>query len=193
VSEPFRVLCADPPWRFDDALPGDTRGASKQYACMTALDICNFKLPPLADNCVLFLWRVSAMQQAALDVAHAWGFTVKTDLVWLKKTATGKRWFGMGRTLRAEHETCLVCTRGRPMVKDHSVRSTFTTDLDFAGLSAQAGRHSEKPEIFYSIVESLFDGPYCELFARRQRPGWTCLGLEIEQLASKKMLPEGVR
>lgn len=23
--------------------------------------------------------------------------------------------------------------------------------------------------------------PYCELFARRQRPGWTCLGNEVNQ------------
>jgi len=105
-----------------------------------------------------------------------WGFTPKTEIVWLKKTAHGNRWFGMGRTVRAEHETCIIATRGRPKVLNHSVRSTFVTD--FAGLSAQVGRHSEKPEEFYKIVETLFDGPYVELFARRQRPGWTCQGDE---------------
>jgi N6-adenosine-specific RNA methylase IME4 len=119
------------------------------------------------------------MQQEALDVASAWGFTVKTELIWLKKTVNGKRWFGMGRITRAEHETCLIATRGRPEMLNHSIRSTFVTDLDVTGLSAPIGRHSEKPEQFYSIVEQLRAGPYCELFARRQRPRWTCLGDQV--------------
>lgn len=173
----FKVLCADPAWQFTDKLPGDTRGAERNYSCMTLEDVCQFSLPPLADDCVLFLWRVASMQQEALDVIKAWNFTLKTEIVWLKKTVHGNRWFGMGHITRAEHEICLVATRGRPLVKSHSERSTFVTD--FEGLSAAIGRHSQKPEAFYQIVESLFDGPYVELFARRQRPGWTCLGNEL--------------
>lgn len=121
---------------------------------------------------MLFLWRVAAMQEDALTVMRAWGFSQKTEMVWLKKTRTGKRWFGMGRIVRAEHESCLVGVRGRPRVLSHAVRSTFC---------APVGRHSEKPETFYEIVEQLYDGPYVELFARRMRPGWTCLGNEIVQ------------
>lgn len=176
MTEPFRVVVADPPWPFDDKLPGKHRGAARNYRCMSVNDICRFPLPPLAADCVLFLWRVAAMQQAALDVARIWDFTVKTELIWLKKTSAGSRWFGMGRTLRAEHEACLVGTRGRPQPLNHSTRSTFVTD--FEGLSAPVGRHSEKPEEFYRTVESLLAGPYVELFARRQRSGWTCLGDE---------------
>lgn len=172
----FRVLCADPPWKFGDRLPGDSRGAEKNYPCLSVDELVDFQLPTLDDDCVLFLWRVAAMQQEALDVVKGWGFTVKTEVVWLKKTANGNRWFGMGRTLRAEHEVCLVATRGRPLALNHSTRSTFVTD--FEGLSAPVKKHSEKPEEFYRIVETLFAGPYCELFARRQRPGWTCLGNE---------------
>lgn len=85
----------------------------------------------------------------------------------------------MGRTLRAEHEACLIATRGTPEVLSHSTRSTFITDLDLAGLSAEVGRHSEKPEEFYQIVQSLFAGPYLELFARKPRLGWTCIGNEV--------------
>lgn len=122
------------------------------------------------------------MQQEALDVVRMWEFQLKTEVVWLKKTSTGQRWFGMGHTLRAEHEVCLVATKGHPQVLNHSTRSTFVTD--FGGLSATAGRHSEKPDAFYRIVESLFPGPYCELFARRQQPGWMCLGNELGARAS---------
>jgi len=177
---PFQVLCADPPWQFNDRLPGVARGAAKNYRTLSTRELVRFPLPPIADDAALFLWRVAALQRDAVDVADAWGFAVKTELVWLKKTAGGRRWFGMGRTLRAEHEVALVATRGRPQVLNRSVRSTFVTDLDAAGLSAPVGRHSEKPEAFYAIVESLFAGPYCELFARRQRPGWTCLGDESD-------------
>lgn len=177
MTEPYRVLCADPPWKFGDALPGPSRGAEKNYPCLTVVELCAFSLPPLADDCTLFLWRVASMQQEALDVIKAWGFTVKTEIVWLKKTVHGKRWFGMGRTVRAEHEVCLVAQRGRPETLSHAVRSTFEVNCD--GLEAIAGRHSAKPEEFYQIVESLRAGPYVELFARRQRPGWTCLGNEL--------------
>lgn len=176
MVEPFRVIVADPPWKFSDRLPGKTRGAARNYSCLSVEDICRFPLPSLVGDCALFLWRAASMPQAALDVVRMWGFTPKTELIWLKKTSTGQRWFGLGRTLRAEHETCIVATRGRPQVLNHSTRSTFVTDVE--GLSAQVGRHSEKPQAFYNIVESLFDGPRVELFARRQRHGWTCLGDE---------------
>jgi N6-adenosine-specific RNA methylase IME4 len=177
VTEPFRVVCADPPWPFKDKLPGASRGAVKNYKILTVEEICRFPLPPLADDAVLFLWRVAAMPQAALDVVRIWGFIPKSELIWLKKTANGNRWFGMGRVVRAEHETCIVATRGRPRPLNHSIRSTFVTDVD--GLSAQVGRHSEKPAEFYRIVESLFDGPRIELFARTSRPGWVTIGDEL--------------
>ena len=173
----YKVIVADPPWNFADKLPGTRRGAAKNYACLPTREICRFPMPPIADDATLFLWRVASMPQDALDVVRMWGFVPKTELIWLKKTVEGNRWFGMGRTLRAEHETCIVATRGRPQVVNHSTRSTFTSD--FEGLSAPAARHSEKPEKFYEVVESLLAGPYVELFARRRRDGWTCLGDQL--------------
>jgi len=179
MNEPFRVLCADPPWPFRDKLPGKNRGAASNYPLLSIRDLCRLPLPPLADDCVLFMWRVASMQSEALRVIDAWGFDQpQREVVWLKKTSNGNRWFGMGRVVRAEHEICLIAMRGRPIVKSHSVRSTFVTDVDLEGISAIVGKHSAKPETFYGIIETLFDGPYCELFARRQRPGWTCLGNE---------------
>lgn len=175
-----KVLCVDPAWLFKDKLPGKNRGAARNYKLMSWRDIARMPLPELADDCVLFMWRVAALQADALKVIDVWGFEPpQREVIWLKKTVNGNRWFGMGRVVRAEHEVCLIATRGRPKVKNHSVRSTFVTEVDFEGLSATVGRHSEKPEEFYAIVETLYDGPYVELFARRQRPGWTCLGDEM--------------
>lgn len=46
------------------------------------------------------------------------------------------------------------------------------------------GAHSEKPAAFLDVVESVSSGPYCELFARRQRLGWDSWGLGYEGMAS---------
>lgn len=183
----YSVVVADPPWPFSDKLP-EIRGAASHYKAMTRKDIemyldqnfiVDIAMTPLgnapiatmlAPDCTLFLWRVSSMQQEALDVIRAWGFTLKTELVWVKKTKYGKRHFGMGRTVRAEHETCLIATRGKPVTLNLSIRSTF---------EAATGEHSEKPIAFYEIVEQLRTGPYLELFARRQRVGWMCVGDEL--------------
>ena len=183
MSEPFRVLCVDPPWRFNDRLPGPERGAENNYACMSTQDICTMQLPPLDNDCVLFLWRVAAMQQDALDVAAVWGFEIKTEVVWVKKNKNGRRWFGMGHTLRAEHEICLVGTHGNPKPRRNDLQTVISeveeSLFDFDGLEAPALGHSRKPERFYEIVESLFEGPYCELFARRPRAGWTTIGNQL--------------
>lgn len=184
-AERPRVVVADPPWKFGDTLPGDKRGAAKHYDVMDADAIARLRIPDVADDAHLFLWRVASMQREALDVVAAWGFDVKSEIVWLKRTKTGKRWFGMGRHVRAEHEVCLICTRGRGAgVRDRSQRSTFTTELyldDDGGGSfeAVAGEHSRKPDEFYAIVEALVPGPYVELFARRPRPGWQSIGNQL--------------
>lgn len=168
----FATIVADPPWAFGDSLPGRSRGAVKNYKTMTVDDIKGY-LDTLdiavAPDARLFLWRVASMQQEALDVVTAWGFTVKTEIVWCK-VRNGKWHFGMGRTVRASHETCLVAVRGRPPVLSHSIRSTFTGEVR---------AHSQKPVEFYPIVEALSPGPYLELFARQRRCGWTSIGDEL--------------
>lgn len=186
VVEPFSVIAADPPWRFSDKLPGAGRGAEKHYDVMTVGDICRLTLPPIADNAHLFLWRVSSMPQEALDVIKAWGFVVKSELVWLKRTKTGKRHFGMGRHVRLEHEICHIATRGRGAgIKNRSQRSTFVSELyldDEGGGSFEAAvdKHSRKPAEFFEIVENLCDSDRrLELFSRESRPGWTTLGNQV--------------
>lgn len=85
-----KVLVADPPWPFRDRLPGPGRGAAKHYGLMTLDDIKRFPLPPLAPaGSWLVLWRVGSMQAEALDVAAAWGFTPKAEVVWVKTTNDG--------------------------------------------------------------------------------------------------------
>jgi len=168
------VLVADPPWLLDDAL--GKRGATFHYACMTLDQIIGITLPTLGTDAVLFLWRLGSMQSEALAVARGWGFVPKAELVWIKTTKHGKRHFGMGRYVRASHETCLIATRGKARPERRDVRSTF---------EAPVGVHSAKPDKFYSIVESLYpESIRYELFARRARPGWWQFGDQLGSLAA---------
>lgn len=169
---PFRVVAADPPWPISDKLPGPKRGAAKHYKTMTVEDICSIELPPIGPDALLFLWRLSSMVEEAARVARAWDFRPVSEIVWEKIAEDGSLRIGMGRYVRLSHETCMIATRGqgRLFIKDHSIPSI---------IRAQRGAHSAKPDIFYDTVERLVEGPYVELFARRQRRRWTCFGDEI--------------
>lgn len=181
---PFSVLTADCPWPFEQNEDSDARWGTidRHYAPMSMTELCLFPLPNLARDCVLFFWRVSAMQRQALDVVKAWGFTDKAELVWRKRTKHGKRHFGMGRWTRAEHETAIIATRGNPQALARNIRSTFSAPVPVYPIGhPKEGHpiHSAKPEKFYDIVERLAAGPYAELFARRRRPGWSCFGDQV--------------
>jgi N6-adenosine-specific RNA methylase IME4 len=166
-----RALVADPAWPFEDALPGPGRGAAKHYDLMTLEQIKAFPMPDFDPaGAFLFLWRVASMQQEALDVMAAWGFTLKAELVWVKLTQQDKLAFGMGRTVRNAHEVCLIGTRGRPQPLVRNMRSVFMAPL---------GRHSQKPDEFYDIVRALVAEPRVELFARQVQPGFYAHGLEL--------------
>jgi N6-adenosine-specific RNA methylase IME4 len=127
-------------------------------------------------NAVLFVWVTAPMLYYATDpdlgpdpfrVVAAWGFEPKTGAVWDKV----KHNFGHYFSIRHEH--LLVATRGscapdRQVPMQDSVVTERRSDV-----------HSEKPEIFRTIIEHLYDGPYVELFARSKRKGWTTWGNQI--------------
>ena len=177
---PYRVVVADPPWRFGDRLPGPKRGAAKHYAVMALADVETF-LPLLVEarqvtltaDAVLFMWRVAAMVPEAYRVVEAWGFEAKSEIVWSKRTRSGRRAFGMGHYVRMAHEVCIVARRIGSRVPERLARNVPSV------FDAGVGRHSAKPECFFDLVERLYEGPYLELFARRHRPGWRCLGSEL--------------
>ena len=166
------LVLADPPWKFGDALPGKTRGAARNYDVLDAEQIARFPLPPVAEDAPLLLWRVASMVEESLFVCRTWGFTPKAEIVWVKTTEHGKLAIGMGRYVRAAHETCIVAARGKAAarVRDRGIRSV---------LLAPRGAHSAKPPAFYELAERLYPGPRVEIFARGvPRAGWESYGRE---------------
>jgi N6-adenosine-specific RNA methylase IME4 len=79
--------------------------------------------------------------------------------------------FNMGHTFRAATEHALIGTRGsvKKLIRDHSQRNV--------SLDPQL-EHSAKPETLQDRLERMVDAPRLELFARRSRRGWTCIGNE---------------
>lgn len=168
-------MVADPAWTFEDAI--GSRGAASKYDCQSLDLIKAYPLPPLADDCVLFLWRMETMLQEALDVVRDWGFDPrKGGMIWRKLTITGKEHFGLGRIVRGAHEGCIIGTRGRPKINRKNQRSLFS-----APVPSRNGRpiHSAKPDEFFRIVSSMYDGPRVSLFERTRRDGFDCFGDEM--------------
>lgn len=164
----FRTIVADPPWKYiDEGLwQRQSSQANKQYSTLTIDDIC--KLPvPVEDNAYLWLWITNRhlVHGIGKTVAEAWGFRPLTIMTWCKTH------FGLGYYIRNASEHIVFGVRGSPgPLKRKNQTSWFVEPRQ---------SHSTKPDRFYSIVESLCDGPYLELFARQPRNNWTVWGNEI--------------
>jgi N6-adenosine-specific RNA methylase IME4 len=187
----FDVIVVDPPWSFSDGLKAMKkpvrRGAASQYSTLSFSELAQLDVKELADpsGSVLALWVPSTLLSTGLDLMHMWGFTFKQTFVWVK-TKQSKPGavvtnvndvlaFGMGRLFRQSHEIVLIGTMGKDVYKklnDHSQRSV---SLD------ERTRHSTKPESLQDKLEKMFpNANKLEMFARRQRPGWTCVGDAID-------------
>lgn len=172
----FRVFYVDCPWTYGDYQTG-AAGAKEHYPGMSVEEL--MKLPIAAHamkDAVMFFWVTSPMLYYASDsalgpdpyrVLRAWGFEPKTGMVWDKVK------HNFGNYVSVRHEHLIIATRGsctpdRPTPMPDSVVTEQRTDT-----------HSEKPEVFRKVIEKLYDGPYVELFARKQVKGWTTWGNQV--------------
>ena len=95
----FPVILADPPWRFEpySRITGMDRAADNHYPTATLAQI-KALVPPATRDAVLFLCTTNPKLPDALDVMAAWGFTYKTNVVWVKPK------IGTGYWVRGKHE-----------------------------------------------------------------------------------------
>lgn len=170
----YGAILADPPWHFRTrSAKGEGRSAKRHYRVLSLADI---KALPVADiaapDCVLFLWAVDPMLPDAFDVLTAWGFEFKTVAFhWAKtrrnadhRALTGRDFpMGLGYWTRANPEICLLATRGKPKRAHAAVPRLIVSPRL---------QHSAKPPAQYIRIQALVHGPYLELFARRDQPGW---------------------
>ena len=185
----FEVIVADPAWGFADGLKKMKRqvkrSAASQYDVMTPSQIAALDVASLANpiGCILALWVPSSMLVHGINVMHAWGFCLKQTWIWVKlkkdhvkELDPNKRTrVGMGRLFRQSHEIALIGTAGKsvyPLLANKGQRSV--------GFDLNTG-HSTKPETLQDRLDLMFPtANKIELFARRARPNWTCLGNTID-------------
>ena len=166
-SDKYRVIYADPPWDYGPDYQPQYGHVSWHYPSMKLEDICALNVKELADeNAVLFIWCTSPMLKKVFKVIEAWGFEYKTSFVWDK---VGHN-FGHYNSVR--HEFLLVCTKG-------SCTPDNLKLFDSVQSIEKTSNHSEKPEEFRNIIDTLYTfGKKIELFARVNQSGWEAWGNE---------------
>lgn len=127
---------------------------------------------PAEDNAHLYLWTTNEFMVEAHDLASAWGFKKKTICTWMKTHQKDPERVSMktGYYFRGATEHFLFCVRGSLKLQ---TKEALPTGFLWPRLP-----HSVKPEAFYDLVEKASPGPYLELFARRNRMGWSAWGNE---------------
>lgn len=188
-QEHFGAILADPPWRFKthneagrNRCPDWKRfkgSPAKHYETLSFEQICAFPVAQVAaQDCTLFLWFCWPMLPDAMKLISEWGFTYKTcAFSWMKTTKSGNVAIGPGYWTRANNESCLLATRGRPKRLHADVRQ---------GVIEPRREHSRKPDCVHERIERLVAGPYLELFARQSRRGWTSWGDETRKFDDRE-------
>ncbi len=175
VEGRYSTILADPPWRFQNST-GKVAPEHRRllrYPTMELQEIMELPVSRLAAaQSHLYLWVPNALLQEGLQVMKAWGFTYKSNLVWFKvRKDGGPDGRGVGFYFRNVTELVLFGVRG-------SMRTLAKGRTQVNMLATQKREHSRKPDELFGIIEECSPGPYLELFARFQRPGWHQWGNE---------------
>lgn len=175
--ESYRTIVADPPWTPTLGATWATRFTDKSrpqkhYLTMSIGEIASLKVPS-AKQSHLYLWVLNQHIDWGYTVARTWGFEPIQMLTWAKE---GR---GTGR-FQCNSEQVLVCRKGSRHGNPFGV--TGGTWFNWS-----RGRHSEKPEAFYQLIERCSPPAYLELFARTTRVGWHSWG---DQVLSDIYIPQ---
>ena len=198
----FDVVMMDPPWRLATAQP--SRGVAIGYSSLNDDCIQNLPVATMQDSGFLLIWVINAKYALACEMFDRWGYGLVDEIVWVKKTVTGKIAKGHGFYLQHAKETCLVGFKGDfddflarrfclmngiPLEEKETIkaekmdqiRTTWTSIREDVIFSERRGQ-SQKPNEIYQIVEDMVpNGYYLEIFGRRNnlQPKWVTLGNEL--------------
>ena len=159
----YRVIYADPPWKYSDELIEGYGAATHHYPPMSIEELCILAIRELAVDCaVLFIWATSPMLAETFKVIEAWGFDYKTSFVWDKVRHN----YGHYNSVR--HEFLLICVRGS-CTPDSEELHDSVVEIERTDV------HSEKPAYFRALIDQMYiplDGRIdrIELFPRGDLP-----------------------
>jgi N6-adenosine-specific RNA methylase IME4 len=166
----FQTIVADPPWPYKGRMRGNfIKGEMRsvpfdEYQTMSIEEICALPVCNVAaKDAHLYLWTTQRFLRDSYAVLDAWGFKESAVLVWAKPPK------GVVGTFVCSTEFCIFARRGHLQQKSRQMGTCY---------SWPRGRHSAKPEAFFDMVERVSPPKYLELFARRNRLGWSTWGNE---------------
>lgn len=169
MDKKYQIIYADPPWEqsFSGKWNKHKALVSIEYPMMSLDEIKRLPVGDLADvGCHLWLWTTNQFLRQGFDVMEAWGFKYLAPITWVKPSGIGNYFVHLTQTI-------LFGYKGKCKFPLARYKPTVT----FAGFPP---RHSQKPEYFYELIESISPAPRLELFARNKRQGWDCWGNEVE-------------
>lgn len=173
------VLIADPPWCFKvRSAKGSKKSPKYDTMSFDELAALGPTVRGLAGkHAYLAMWSTAPHLAQAMALLSAWGFEYKTWRAWQKNR------LGTGYHCRSNAEILLIATRGSPGVPGGAKRRTL-----FSG-EPLANKHSSKPDEVHDWLEAGFPcAKRIELFARRWRDGWWCIGGDLGTL----LTPNGI-
>ena len=174
----YKTIVIDPPWKYGKWGSGSEKAlvqgeankpAPLPYEWMSVEDIKALPIKSLCDDaCEVYLWTTQKYLPDAFAVLSAWGLKYCQTLTWCKKPMGT----GQGGVYCPTTEFLLLARRGKmPKVK--------RVDTTWWEVKRQK-RHSKKPEFFQDLIETVSEEPRLEMFARRERKGWSVFGNEVE-------------
>lgn len=187
----YDVVVIDPPWPYPNRNQGGKfgLGAIGHYNLMKTSDIVEtFSLLPsvCSDNAVIFVWATHPKLKEFMlcaDALYEHKFRYATcAFSWIKTNKDGSIFKGVGNYTASNSEPCYLLVRGKMPPQQKLVKSIITSPRM---------KHSQKPEEVQDLIELMYPPDrykYLEVFARRHRADWKCLGIELDGLDIRQSL-----
>lgn len=170
----FSAVIIDPPWRYSMG----TKSRPQHYPRMSLKEIAAMPVGDLLkpEGGRVFLWITAPLGNQVDMLARAWKCRYCTMLPWVKLWPSESGMFiysnslarGTGYEVQGNVEYIAILKRGKPQsIKGHPFMGAIV---------APRREHSRKPVDLHAAIEERIEGPYAEVFARSQRPGWSSWG-----------------
>lgn len=186
-----RVIYADPPWRYQNFSEKKHGAAASNYTTMSTEDICALPVGRYAtDDAFLVMWGTWPKLPDGILVMESWGFEYVTACPWIKTLPDkGDIYTGIGFWFQSCSEVLMIGKRRKTKADRLPTFGLLTGERESPVFYAPKSRkHSVKPVEIHQWIEAKSPGPYLEVFATRERPGWTCWGLALGHL----LTPDGL-